>query len=142
MISLCFVSYLIGLSSSHKFCFWAAAPEGQCLVEYRGYFVRLYVHTYIHPYVRPYPPGPSSQARAPRPGPPDQGPQTKAPRPGSPGQGPQVRAPRPGPLSQGLRLAWGLQARASKPRIPGHNSRPRLPGQHLDSRAPRPEPQA
>ena len=30
----------------------AAAPEGQCPVEYRGYFVRPYVHPSVRPSIR------------------------------------------------------------------------------------------
>ena len=30
----------------------AAAPEGRCPIEGRGYFVHLYVCVYIHPYIQ------------------------------------------------------------------------------------------
>ena len=115
--------------------FWAAAPEGRCPVEYRGYFVR------------PYPP-PHPEARAPRPGLPAQSPLGQGPLGQDPlGQGPRARASRPQGWVRASRLGLGLQGRPSRPgplilqasRAPGLGlqarvSRVGLPSQHLEGR--------
>ena len=93
----------VDFEEKNCFChpFWAAAPEGRCPVEYRGYFVRPSVCPYVRLSVCPYPPG--SQARPSRPsGPP--GPQARAPRPGTPGLAPRLGTPGHGPQDRASRL--------------------------------------
>ena len=55
MVSSSTLALLFFLFSDYLIVSRAAAPEGRCPVEYRGYFVRPYVHPSVCPSVRTLP---------------------------------------------------------------------------------------